>query len=118
MIRKEEEFLIIFVSVSLSFHLELEFSQHEHDYLISHSHNLFRIFIVAGKQAQWKRDEEKPRVEFIILINVENVPDVRSMWNCVIIFLVHLSPSCQAFSFPLISHAKRNSQTFIALKLH
>lgn len=49
-------------------------AQHEHDYLISHSHNL-RIFI----SEKWKR--KNSRLEFIILINVENVSDVNMLRN-------------------------------------
>lgn len=69
-------------SFNRTFFREKKISQHEHDYLISHSHNL-RIFIRTQP-----RDENESRVKFIILINVENVSDVGSMWNTVIIPLL------------------------------
>lgn len=63
-----------------------EMAQHEHDYLISYKHNL-RIFIRNEERKIWQS-----RVEFIILINVENVSDAGGIKDCkiILVFLIIL----------------------------
>jgi hypothetical protein len=71
----KEKFLITFHLIFIFLAFEREMAQHEHDYLISYKHNLSYVYQEPKEGKNGKMWQS--RVEFIILINVENVSDVQ-----------------------------------------